>query len=223
MLGVRNQRQEDQQRQRCAAHQLTARAAVRLVESTERRQVGDHQDERSEQRDEAGFGRYLAQPDRARPRSGEAPGPRSRRLPSTAKTRPGRSRPSRIPVAVEKHGKPKPAARWLSVIRPKCAEAPEHEGVRQARQRALANHLALQQHFPHELPDARPEGPKLKIGISARAADDIHRFAEAKPEKRSGDAQQYRQDRNLQPGWVDHAVTFECSTAVPGSPLQTLT
>ena len=34
------------------------------------------------------------------------------------------------------------------------------------------------------------------------------------PEKRSGDAQQYRQERNFQPGWVDHAVTFECSIAV---------
>ena len=45
------------------------------------------------------------------------------------------------------------------------AESPEHQRVREARQRPLGNHFALQHHFPDEIRDAAAQRLKAEIRI----------------------------------------------------------
>ena len=71
------------------------------------------------------------------------------------------------------------------------AKSPENEGVREARQRTLADHFALQQNFRDEIPDAFAERSELEIGIRLGLADLAHDSAEAQPESAGRRGQQH--------------------------------
>ena len=71
----------------------------------------------------------------------------------------------------ERNGKPKPAGEVIQRDQREGAESPEDEGVREAGQRPLADHFALQHHFPDEIRRRVAERPKLKIGVRLGCAD----------------------------------------------------
>ena len=81
------------------------------------------------------------------------------------------------------HGKAEAGGEMIECNQGEGAEAPEHEGVGESGERALANDFALQQDLPHKLADARPERLDMKVGIGARAADDGHDSAKSAPEQ----------------------------------------
>ena len=54
--------------------------------------------------------------------------------------------------------------------------------MRRARDRPVANHLALQQHFPHEAADARKNGAELKPRVPFGGQHDARHRRESQPE-----------------------------------------
>src|SRR5208283_1893044 len=61
------------------------------------------------------------------------------------------------------------------------AEAPEHKGMRQARQRPLGNDEPLRRHLPEHFADAWANGSQLEVGVRLRCQDRTYRCAELPP------------------------------------------
>ena len=167
MLGVRNQRQEDQQRQRVQPPHALSRE--RFLVDPEPGQIGDHQHE-DQQRDEARFRRHFAQPHGPHHEAAhEQPGDRDRH-----RHRQHRHE-SEVEAAETRIARQKPRAECRrNVIQRDQREgqkSPEDEGVREAGQRPLLDHLPLQHDFPEKLPDPRPQRRQLEIRRGARTAE----------------------------------------------------
>src|ERR1019366_6075083 len=79
-----------------------------------------------------------------------------------------------------------------------------NEGVRQAGEWALLDHLALQHDFPEKLPDPRPQWRYLEIRRGARTADHLQDLAEAPPEQGQGGEKNSGEYRPFQPRCVGH-------------------
>ena len=150
----------------------------------ERRHQGKDQ-----QCDDSRFGRYVAEP--ARPdeeAAHEEPGDAHRHSHG----------PDRHEVEIESPETPvgrkeaKPEARGDVVERNerKRTEAPEDEGVRQARQRPLPDHLPLRHHLPQEFSNARADRRDLEIrGFPGRPNDlqnPLEPYARTAPARQSG-------------------------------------
>src|SRR5260370_14827606 len=178
MVGGRNQRQEYEQRERVRTPQRCGGFA-----QPERREIGDQQGE-NEQRDEAGFVR-----DRAEPLGAKHEAPES-------ETRDGnRDRDGERGGEIEVESSENSVAReemQADALREvvdgderEGAESPEDEGVRESGQRALADHCALQQHFPDEVANAPSGRLQSKFRILLGAQDGSPDFAESQPEAES--------------------------------------
>jgi hypothetical protein len=76
--------------------------------------------------------------------------------------------------------------------------------VREAGQRPLLNHFALQQDLPHKLADARRLRLEMKIGVGTRAADGIDHFAKSAPEQENGGQDKNGQYEHTEPGRIRH-------------------
>src|SRR5450631_3334458 len=68
----------------------------------------------------------------------------------------------------------------------KGAEAPKDEGVREARNRSLTNHLCLAEDFPKEVPRTAPNGKEAKVSVFFGANDSLEDGAKSPPEKHGG-------------------------------------
>ena len=86
------------------------------------------------------------------------------------------------------------------------AKSPEHQRVRDARQRPLGNHFALQHHFPDEIGDAACHRLEVKIGVLLGLPDNTPDLAKSPPEARHGSCQQNEEQGRLRPGQLGHQL-----------------
>ena len=212
VLGVRNQRQEDQQRQRVQPPVDMPGGGLFAVPPA--RQVGHHQAKiRNAMTPDSGD-TSPSQRGRTTKRRTKSPAMRHRHRHGPhrheAEIEPAESRRSR---RQERQAE----ARGDVVDRDQRerAEAPEDEGVRQARQRPLPDHLPLQHHFPQELADARAERRDLEIRRFARADRMIFRtFAEPPPEQRQRGNQDHGEAPPVPPTMRRSCrFSFDCNMA----------
>ncbi len=75
------------------------------------------------------------------------------------------------------------------------AKSPEHQRVRDARQRALGNHFPLQHHFPDEIGDAARHWLEVKIGVLLGLPDDAPDSSKSPPKTKNGSCQQDEEQR----------------------------
>jgi hypothetical protein len=86
-----------------------------------------------------------------------------------------------------------------------AAKSPEDQGMRQAGQRPLTNHLPLQHNFPKKLPEAGAEREELETGVRAGPAQDVRHLSKTPPEQTERRANQSCQDKHFRFG-VFHSV-----------------
>src|SRR5690348_128442 len=89
---------------------------------------------------------------------------------------------------------------------PEGAKAPEYESVGDSRQRALAGHFALKQHFPNEIPNPAADWLELEFRIILRRADRSPYVREAIQESENGCGQQQQEQGSLRPGELNHKL-----------------
>src|ERR1035438_9886830 len=175
-----NERQENQESEGVQPPvDRAARGAFAVPQAAE---IGHHEGEDKES-DEAGFRRDGAEP--FGPHQ-EAPHEQSRDGDSDS------DRPYGYKSEIETAERGPRRKEWETESRSQviqgdereCAEAPEDESVREARQGPLADHFALRHHLPKKLGDARTEGRHGEIGSDARAADDVQYAVQPDPKTR---------------------------------------
>ena len=207
---MRNQRQENQQRQGVQPPVHTAGRARSSSQNVD--QVRHHQDE-NQQRDEARLQRHLAQPFAAARRSAGRTVRRSRPPPRPPTPRRSRNRNGRTRRSREKKRQAEAGRDVVERDQREGAESPEDEGVRESGQRALADHFALQQHFPDEFADARAERRERgnpASGATRRMMSSTVLNRRQKSAQRRGER---AREQVLSVQWTrrDIAAQFECS------------
>ncbi len=186
VLGARDDRQKDQQRQ--GMEPPVGARGGRTLRQPELGQVGHHQHE-DQKRDQARLIRDFPQP--LGPHD-EPPGgqPHDRHCHGHREDR------------READGQQLPAERFGHMVhrdQRERAKPPEDEGVRQTGPRPLADHLRLEQNFPDELPYSGQKGSKLEIGVRFRAANQPQHAQEPPAEQEDRHRQQEQEHPSLQP------------------------
>src|SRR5258708_3427753 len=67
----------------------------------------------------------------------------------------------------------------------------------------LANHLALQHHFPNEVPDTAPNRVDMEVGVLLGAKHRSPDLAESPPEAVRRCCQQHQEHSSFRPGELD--------------------
>ena len=178
MLGVRNQRQEDQER--CGVRPPQRNRTGIGVLNPEGGQIGHHQGEDKE-RDEAGLVGNFAQPTWTDDQPSNCQSQDRHGNQYREQFRGDEIKGSSPAIPIDQR-KPETLGNMVDRNQRKRAKAPENKGVSQAGQGTLPDHFGLQQHFPDEIPNARSEGVQVESRIRFRLADFPDDLAETMPE-----------------------------------------
>ena len=103
---------------------------------------------------------------------------------------------------------------------PEGAEAPENEGVRDAGEWPLRDHLGLEHDLPQEFPDAPHHRVQVKIRRRARIMDYRQHGAEAPPEQTGGGGHQKEENEPFGPGADVHVRSLNVACGVADAPLE---
>ncbi len=200
MLGVRDQRQENEKRERVRPPKRSALLAARQ----EGQQIGDHQQE-DQQRDEAGFVRHRAEPFRPDHQAAERQARDGDRH-GDGENRGQREVDSAEHAVAGEQLDMHALGEMVDGDEREGAEAPEHERVRESGQRALADHFALQQNFPDEVADAPAHGLNAELGILLGSEHGAPDFSESQPEAGSRRHDQDQKQRRFRPRELNHKL-----------------
>lgn len=169
----------------------------------ERRKVSRHQ-EKDQESDEAGFvGDFLAQPARPHEKAANEESCDADRDPDGERGGEPEVAAARPCIAMQK-AEVRRLRKVIDGDERERTEAPEHEGVRQARKGALPNYFALQQDFPDEIADTPADRTYREVGIVFRGLDITPDLAEPYPEQGHGGEDEDNEDHLFQPGEVNH-------------------
>ena len=178
MLGVRNQRQKREQREGVRPPQRLHRAA--RPSHKKRRQVRCHQRE-DQQRNQPGLPGNLAQPFGPHQESPHKQAENADRAGDGEDGRKIKVQSPYAPCGIEKAN----AENRRAVVQRnqrEGAERPEHQRMRHARKRPLANHLRLQQHLPDKVAHALADREEMKVRVFLRLENLSEDGPEAPPE-----------------------------------------
>ena len=176
VLGVRDERKEDEQREGVRPPESFERGVVAGEEGGE---VGDHQQE-DEQGDDAGLvGDFLAEPDGADEEAADEEARRSRWRPAAPTRRRRRSRSGRSRLSGGRKPRRRPSGEVVERDQGEGEESPEDEGVGDAGQRALADDFGLAEDFPDEVADAAGDGAEREAEVFAGGEDGAEDGGEA--------------------------------------------
>jgi hypothetical protein len=88
------------------------------------------------------------------------------------------------------------------------AEAPEDEGVEEARERPFLNHFGLAEDFPEEVPDAAADRGELEVRVRLGGAEEFDDRREAPGKTEQGQRQQDEEHRRFNGGQGSHKNTL---------------
>src|SRR5271165_242420 len=198
VLGVRDQRHENQQGQSVGPPQGTAGIAA----GQKSHQVGDHQ-EKDEKSDHTRLVRQGSQPLRTDHEAAEREG-RDRNRDGDPKHGCDREiDPAEEAIAADEFNV-QAFGEMIDGHEREGAESPKDECMGDPRQRPLDDHLSLKQYFPNKSANAASDGLDVKAGIFLRCRDDVPDFAETKPEAVDGSRQKDQKHNGFRPGKLNH-------------------